>query len=344
MMKQFRQIIGEALETVDYKGAKDNERFRAAVQDLGQDYPKERKFILRNADDRFLEICSQAQGPESIDLDVIKRQAADYVRGEYMIEADFAQKMTDTIVSAFAHGKGSPAERTEWFDAPADTETVTAAEENEETETPQKQHSKGNKKLVIIVVIIALVVIAPLVLAAVIIKTDIGSITFDDSWQTISMEYTGDPTVCLDIPGDWSWDEQGAGLQREVRFWEEDSESDNSQEGWMYGSISYSGGEYAAERDQDWEEHWSDGIDGEIPDRAELQSSGSVEIDGETCSWFKWFENREDIDPGSDYGYALLIPLTGSGTTVQIVMYSEDMDELNSMSDQIVDTIVITEE
>ena len=57
MNREFTDILVQALNCVKYSDEKDDERMKSAIQDLAGSFPKEKKFMMRNADDQFLRIC-----------------------------------------------------------------------------------------------------------------------------------------------------------------------------------------------------------------------------------------------------------------------------------------------
>lgn len=111
MANGFPNIIKQALEAVNYSGPKDNERFRAAVQDLSADFPEERKFFLRNTDDRFLQICGTAMDCGRDQVQVKVSQAADYLVNEYWMGEQLSKDFAAKVVTGFRlYAKGSEEE------------------------------------------------------------------------------------------------------------------------------------------------------------------------------------------------------------------------------------------
>lgn len=101
MNQQFQRILINALRVTNYSGEKDNNKFRAAVQDLLRDDERSRKFILNNADDRFLEICDMAR-TGAASADVVRSRACQYLWDQYRIDQDFTEEMVEAVVTAFA--------------------------------------------------------------------------------------------------------------------------------------------------------------------------------------------------------------------------------------------------
>lgn len=101
MDQEVTRIIVEALEAIDYRKNENNNSLRSAIQDLANKYQDEKKFFIRNADDRFLGICRTAMTGRTEQMENIISQAAGYVKDEYWIDEKFAREITNATVSAF---------------------------------------------------------------------------------------------------------------------------------------------------------------------------------------------------------------------------------------------------
>ena len=101
MKKGFVKNVVDALKAVSYSDSEDNSRFLAAVQDLSIDNPAEGRLFLRNADDRFIEICSSVMGSEFTDINTVINQASTYLQEEYWINPDQAEDMATATTNAF---------------------------------------------------------------------------------------------------------------------------------------------------------------------------------------------------------------------------------------------------
>ena len=98
----FEQIIVIALTAAEYAGPEDNQRFLSAFQNLVKDYPREIKFVQRNVDDRFLEICCKAMDCDKQQRELRKQEAAQYLQNEYWIEKDLANRFAELMISGFS--------------------------------------------------------------------------------------------------------------------------------------------------------------------------------------------------------------------------------------------------
>ena len=101
-MDSFSQVITDALNAIQYTGPEDNERLRAAVQDLTPAGMIERNFFMRNADDYFLQICNGSKDCNADQIDTMKRLASDYLKNKYWMDEKKAQSVSEAVIMAFA--------------------------------------------------------------------------------------------------------------------------------------------------------------------------------------------------------------------------------------------------
>ncbi len=101
-MDSFSQVITDALNAIQYTGPEDNERLRAAVQDLTPAGMIERDFFMRNADDYFLQICNGGKDCNADQIDTMKRLASDYLKKKYWMDEKKAQSISEAVIMAFA--------------------------------------------------------------------------------------------------------------------------------------------------------------------------------------------------------------------------------------------------
>lgn len=203
MHHEFARVVREAMEAVLYIDEKDNERLKAAVEDLSNDFPQEKKFFQKNADDQFLKICQNAVAGEA--LYVYKKQAAEYLQKESWIDKDQADEMADIIVEAFAlYGNNersgfeqkksdsiNPIKEVSHSDSKAENETadLQSKEQREQDQNPEPigrtiepqgapKKSKAKSIIIGIGVLLAIVIAIAIVLSTNNVE-DYG--TYDDS-------------------------------------------------------------------------------------------------------------------------------------------------------------------
>lgn len=109
MSSDYSRIILEALKITHYSGPKDNQRFRAALQDLAGKFPQDRRFLDCCGEDELLLICSRAaRAGSAAELENIRREASQFLQSERMLSADWAQLITDTLTDAMILYAGKP--------------------------------------------------------------------------------------------------------------------------------------------------------------------------------------------------------------------------------------------
>lgn len=152
----FEQIIVAALAAAEYAGPEDNQRFLLAFQNLVKDYPREIKFVQRNVDDRFLEICCKAMDCDEQQRELRKQEAAQYLQNEYWIEKDLANRFAELMISGFsAYAVHRKRNTKKWRKAPSTADKQVKAAKPE-IRTPVK---KGKHTLLIILLAVMLVIL-----------------------------------------------------------------------------------------------------------------------------------------------------------------------------------------
>lgn len=154
--KGFQEIISLAL---NYSGIsrKDHHRFLSAIQDLAGDYPKERRFLSQNLDDKYYAICMKAASAQRNEMDHIILQAEEYLSGEWMVDRTWAHYISEQFAEGvwiFTHPEGAESasgqtdgKRQEHLTTQErqDTEqTIPLMDRNEDLD-PSKENGKQNR-------------------------------------------------------------------------------------------------------------------------------------------------------------------------------------------------------
>lgn len=144
MNSNFIDILVRAFKSVNYSAEKDNAKMKSAVQDLAGAFPKEKKFMMRNADDHFLCVCKKiTASPDQFDS--LRKSASEYIQKEYLIDAEQADEMTTAVITAFASYEGIKLENPK---SPSTNikQPKLEQEGKPETEEPKKGGSKKEER------------------------------------------------------------------------------------------------------------------------------------------------------------------------------------------------------
>lgn len=356
-MNTFSDVIYKALVEINYTGPKDNNRLRAAIEDLGNEYPQEKKLFKRNADDRFLHICNKSMRQEGFQCDSIIKEASQYLQEEYLLKADHADSLAENSVAAFAkcwgrekesddHEETLSAEKEDvLLDVEEANADATSSEEtprfisgvsagSEETGTPKKRRKWP---------IIAGVSLA-VILALLFIPFQMGDETYDESYDKASDSSYGtkeiefvpdysypDRKICFDVPSNMTI--EGPNMTNEILFYTEDEGP------FLSGIIDsfYSGKSAWIDTDDERIALWESGDSFSMDETP--TDSGFIEIDGRKCSWF---ETDETDETELGYGYHLIMPFSEDEQDACLLsIWSDSYDDLQELVDEVSDTITI---
>ena len=162
--RDFTRIIYKALVEIDYVGSEDNNRLRGAIDDFANDFPKEKKLFMRNADDQFLRICSNSAIQDEQQRELIKAEASQYIQDEYQLAPDYADSLAEDCVDAFARHL----QKTKGLDigTPIPPKATESAVDSEDAshDTPDEwtiiTKGRSNKKILLGICAIVLVFVA----------------------------------------------------------------------------------------------------------------------------------------------------------------------------------------
>lgn len=112
MIQDFAETIYEVLRAMPSVEDPDYRRFMAVMQDMAGRFPDEKKFLLRNSDEKYLQICSRAFAAGDAELGNIRDEASRYLQREFATASERADAMSACMVRAFAAcGRGTGPER-----------------------------------------------------------------------------------------------------------------------------------------------------------------------------------------------------------------------------------------
>lgn len=100
MKKSYSEIVFDAISQIDPKLPEDSKRLVSALRDLSGDHPKELNVVLRSVDDKFLDICCHSKDQSEADIARTVENASEYLRTEYMMDADWAKYISEQFVGA----------------------------------------------------------------------------------------------------------------------------------------------------------------------------------------------------------------------------------------------------
>lgn len=105
--KNFSEVLYSCLKAAEYKGKEQNKRLLSAVEDLAEEYPREKKLLQSYGDERFLSICRRAMTQERSQTESIAEKASEYLHDEFMLDEEWAKKISLMMTEAFAdYGHG----------------------------------------------------------------------------------------------------------------------------------------------------------------------------------------------------------------------------------------------
>ena len=100
MKKSYSEIVFDAISQIAPKLPEDSKRLVSALRDLSGDHPKELNVVLRSVDDKFLDICCHSKDQSEADIARTVENASEYLRTEYMMDADWAKYISEQFVGA----------------------------------------------------------------------------------------------------------------------------------------------------------------------------------------------------------------------------------------------------
>ena len=100
MNDELKQHIIQALKGTAKNGVYQFERFRAATQDLLVDYPQEKVFFSRIADEKYWSICIWAETKDPKVADSARALAAKYLQDVYGLSEERAKGISAAMVEA----------------------------------------------------------------------------------------------------------------------------------------------------------------------------------------------------------------------------------------------------
>lgn len=101
----FEHIILEALKVGGTQDFPPFNIFQAAIGDLAGDYPKEKNFLLRIADERYYGLCEKAADGLRAGNTSGMNAAAQYLQDKYMVDNGWSKYITRAMAQAFAEHK-----------------------------------------------------------------------------------------------------------------------------------------------------------------------------------------------------------------------------------------------
>lgn len=93
----FQETVSLALN-LSRASKEDYRPFLSAIQDLSGNYPKEKKFLSQNLDDRYYAICMRAKSAQKDEIDHIVKQAENYLCSERMVARIWAHYISEQLV------------------------------------------------------------------------------------------------------------------------------------------------------------------------------------------------------------------------------------------------------
>lgn len=279
---KFENIIREALKTGGTQEFPPFKIFQAAIGDLAGDFPKEKTFLLKLADEQYYDLCKKAAdslwegnaGGTGI--------ASQYLQDKYVVENEWSEYITWSMAYAFAehkygakvaapvkqaeekeHDASKPASKPKPANKPKSANKPKPAAAPQKSSVGTVDQSAGNAKPKGIIKPIIISIIVLLAAVSFVVRID-GGLNFEsvDAGEDTTYMIDG---VAFTLPGTY-----------EASYFFSSPDDDGSD------YLSTSKESY----DEDSiEEHWKQEVDYYESREDSNIESGEQEIDGETCYW-----------------------------------------------------------
>lgn len=99
--EDFDRVIYKCLKVIDYQGSNDNQKLKAAIDDLAGDYPDEKRFLNFFGDDKFFSMCSKSMAADYDQIPFIVKETVKYLCNEKFAEREISERVSGEVTEAF---------------------------------------------------------------------------------------------------------------------------------------------------------------------------------------------------------------------------------------------------